>query len=52
MLLSGFLSHFLVDHMVVPPVTDWLLLPTNNAEEDGDKEEEQTAGHCQADDHF
>lgn len=52
MLLSGFLAHFLVDHMAVPPVADWLLLPANNAEEEGDEEEEQAAGHRQTDDHF
>lgn len=51
-LLSGFLSDFLVDHMAVPPVADWLLLPTNNAEEDDDDEEEQTSGHRQTDDHL
>lgn len=51
-LLSGFLSDFLVDHVVVAPVADWLLLATNNAEEEGDEEEEQTAGHHQTDDHL
>lgn len=52
MLLSGFLSTFLVDHMVVPPVADWILPPTNDAEEEDDEEQEQAAGHHQTDDHF
>lgn len=52
MLLSGFVSRFLVDHVVVSPVAHWLLLPTDDAEEDGDEEEEQTAGHRQTQDHF
>lgn len=52
MLLSGFLSDLLVDHMVVSPAAVWLRLPTNNTEEEGDEEEEQKAGHRQTDDHF
>lgn len=51
-LLSGFLSHFLVDHMAVSPVAHWLFLPANDAEEEGDEDEEQAAGHRQTDDHF
>lgn len=52
MLLSGFVSDFLVDHVVVALVADWLLLPEHDSEEEGDEEEEQTAGHHQTDDHF
>ena len=52
MLLSGFVSHFLVDHVAVSLVAHWLFLPTDDAKEDGNEEEEQTAGHCQTDDHF
>lgn len=51
-LLSRFLSDFLVDHMLVSPAADWIFLPANNAEEEGDNEEEQTASHHQTDDDF
>lgn len=51
-LLSGFVSGILVDHVLVSPAAVWLLLPTDHAEEDDDEEEEQTARHGQTDDHF
>lgn len=50
--LSGFLSDFLVKHMTVSPVADWLLLPANKAEEEDDEEEEQTSSHDQTNDHL
>lgn len=49
MLASGFLA---VDHLVVSPAADRLLLPADHAEEDDDEAEEQTAAHRQADDHL
>lgn len=52
MLLSGFLSAFLVEHMVISPAADRLLLPADDAEEEGNEKEEQTAGDRQTDDHF
>lgn len=51
-LLSGLLTGLLVDHMLVPAVNHWLFLPADNAQEEGDKEEEEAAGQCQADDDF
>lgn len=48
--LSGGLAGFLVSHVVVPPVSEGLTLPADDGEENGDEDEEQTAGHGQADD--
>lgn len=49
-LLSGRLTSFLVSHVVVPPVSEGLTLPADDGEENNDEDEEQTAGHGQADD--
>lgn len=52
MLLSGILSAFLIDHMLVSPAVYWILVPTKNTEEDDNEDEEHTSGHSQAgDDH-
>lgn len=52
MLLSGIFSAFLVEHMPIPPAADRLLLPADDAEEEGDEQEEQEARDHQTDDHF
>lgn len=47
--LSGFLSGFLVDDMMVSSAAAGLLVPANDTEEDGDEGKEQAARQSQAD---